>query len=185
MKNKLIVFWVIMAIVIASIVTIAVKPTKLGLDLIGGSRLVLEANPADNAPVTPEMMSRLHTAIDSRVNKLGVSETVVQRSGDKRLVVEIPNVSDLNQAKEYLGETAELDFRKLVTQADGSNAWVTTGVTGKDLKNADYGTDAMGNYQVNLEFNIEGTKKIAKVTAELLENQWQYFSMEIYNHILQ
>ena len=183
MKNKLIVFWVIMAIVIASIVTIAVKPTKLGLDLIGGSRLVLEANPADNAPVTPEMMSRLHTAIDNRVNKLGVSETVVQRSGDKRLVVEIPNVSDLNQAKEYLGETAELDFRKLVTQADGSNAWVTTGVTGKDLKNADYGTDAMGNYQVNLEFNIEGTKKIAKVTAELLEKPMAiFFNGDLQSH---
>ena len=41
MKNKLIMFWVIMAIVIASIVAIVVKPTKLGLDLIGGSRLVL------------------------------------------------------------------------------------------------------------------------------------------------
>ena len=107
MKNKLIMFWAIVLIVIASIVTIAVKPTKLGLDLVGGSRLVLEAQPINNTTVTPDMMASLHFAIENRVNKLGVSETVVQRSGEKRLVVEIPDVSDLNQAKAYIGETAE------------------------------------------------------------------------------
>ena len=118
MKNKLIMFWAIVIIVIASIVTICVKPTKLGLDLVGGSRLVLEAQPANNAVVTPDMMSSLQFAIENRVNKLGVSETVVQRAGDKRLVVEIPDVSDLNQAKAYIGETAELDFRKPVMKGE-------------------------------------------------------------------
>ena len=47
MKNKLILFWAIIAIVITSIVIIATKPTKLGLDLVGGSRLVLEAQTTD------------------------------------------------------------------------------------------------------------------------------------------
>ena len=83
MKNKLIMFWAIVLIVIASIVTICVKPTKLGLDLVGGSRLVLEAAPT-NGIVTPDMMSSLQFAIENRVNKLGVSETVVQRSGEKK-----------------------------------------------------------------------------------------------------
>ena len=41
---------------IISIVVIAVKPTKLGLDLVGGSRLVLEAQPINNTQVTPDMM---------------------------------------------------------------------------------------------------------------------------------
>ena len=41
-----------------------------------------------------------------------VVETVVQRQGEKRLVVEIPAVKDLNQAKKFLGETAELAFKK-------------------------------------------------------------------------
>ena len=95
MKNKLILFWTIVVIIIASIVTICTKPTKLGLDLVGGSRLVLEASPA-NGIVTPDMMSSLQFAIENRVNKLGVAETVVQRAGDRRLVVEIPDVSDLN-----------------------------------------------------------------------------------------
>lgn len=87
MKNKLILFWMIVAIVIASIVIICTKPTKLGLDLVGGSRLVLEAQTSDTiAQITPDMMSSLQFAIENRVNKLGVSETVVQRAGDKRLV---------------------------------------------------------------------------------------------------
>ena len=71
MKNKLIMFWAIVVIVIASIITICVKPTKLGLDLVGGSRLVLEAQTTDTiAQITPDMMASLQFAIENRVNKL-------------------------------------------------------------------------------------------------------------------
>ena len=175
MKNKLITFWIIMLIVIACVVAIIVKPTKLGLDLVGGSRLVLEAQPVNNEPVTPEMMSSLHFAIENRINKLGVSETVVQRSGEKRLVIEIPAISDLNQAKAYLGETAELDFRKLVVLPNGTQDWVTTGLTGKDLKRADLDKDVRGAWQVNLEFNNEGKAKLTEVTTELLKKPMAIF----------
>ena len=176
MKNKLILFWVIVAIVITSIVTIVVKPTKLGLDLVGGSRLVLEAQTTDTiSQITPDMMASLHFAIENRVNKLGVSETVVQRSGDKRLVVEIPDVSDLNQAKAYLGETAELDFRKMVVQ-NGTEVWVPTGLTGKDLTRANLSTNSQnGQWVVDLEFNGAGTKKFAELTKALLGQQMAIF----------
>ena len=176
MKNKLITFWAIVLIVIASIVTIFVKPTKLGLDLVGGSRLVLEAQPLNNAQVTPDMMSSLQFAIENRVNKLGVSETLVQRSGEKRLVVEIPNISDLNQAKAYLGETAELDFRKPVMLPNNMEAWVTTGLTGKDLTKANLSTNSQnGQWVVDLEFNAEGTKKFAELTRNMVGQQMAIF----------
>lgn len=169
MKNKLILFWVIVLIVIASVVTICVKPTKLGLDLVGGSRLVLEAQPANNAVVTPDMMSSLQFAIENRVNKLGVSETVVQRAGDKRLVVEIPDVSDLNQAKAYIGETAELDFRKPVMLKDGETAWEKTGLSGKQLNRANLSTNSQnGQWVVDLEFDGEGTKMFAELTKKMV-----------------
>ena len=84
MKNKILMFWFIVAVVIVSTVLIFVKPTKLGLDLVGGSRLVLEAETTDSiAKITPDVMSRLQFAIEQRVNKLGVAETVVQQIGDK------------------------------------------------------------------------------------------------------
>ena len=167
MKNKLIMFWAIVIIVIVSVVTICTKPTKLGLDLVGGSRLVLEAQPT-NAQVTPDMMSSLQFAIENRINKLGVSETVVQRAGDKRLVVEIPDVTDLNQAKEYIGETAELDFRQPVIK-NGETVWEPTGLTGKDLDKANLSSNSQnGQWVVDLEFNGEGTKKFAELTKKLV-----------------
>ena len=174
MKNKLIMFWAIVIIVIVSVITICTKPTKLGLDLVGGSRLVLEAAPA-NGIVTPDMMSSLQFAIENRVNKLGVSETVVQRAGDKRLVVEIPDVSDLNQAKAYLGETAELEFKKPVMQG-GEIEWVESGLTGKDLTKAMLSSNASnGQWVVDLEFNTEGTKKFAELTKKMVGQQMAIF----------
>ena len=176
MKNKLILFWVIVAIVITSIVIIVTKPTKLGLDLVGGSRLVLEAQTTETiSQITPDMMASLHFAIENRVNKLGVSETVVQRSGDKRLIVEIPDVSDLNQAKAYIGETAELDFRKAVTH-NGTEVWVPTGLTGKDLTRANLSTNSQnGQWVVDLEFNGTGTKKFAELTKSMVGQQMAIF----------
>ena len=94
MKNKILMFWFIVAIVIVSAIIIVVKPTKLGLDLVGGSRLVLEAQTTKEiAKITPEVMGRLQFAIEQRVNKLGVAETVVQQTGEKRLIIEIPSVT--------------------------------------------------------------------------------------------
>ena len=176
MKNKLILFWAIVLIVIVSIVTICTKPTKLGLDLVGGSRLVLEAQTTDTiSHITPDMMSSLQFAIENRVNKLGVSETVVQRSGEKRLVVEIPDVKDLNQAKAYLGETAELDFRKPVMK-NGTEEWVATGLTGKDLTSANLSTNSQnGQWVVDLEFNAQGTKKFATLTKNMVGQQMAIF----------
>ena len=168
MKNKILLFWIIVALVIFSIAMIVIKPTKLGLDLVGGSRLVLEAQTTPTiAKITPEMMDSLQFAIENRVNKLGVAETVVQRQGEKRLVVEIPAVKDLNQAKKFLGETAELAFKKEVQDKNGVK-WVDTGLTGNDLNRANLSTSSSGQWVVDLEFNDKGTKKFAELTQQLV-----------------
>jgi preprotein translocase subunit SecD len=88
MNQKKFMLLVIILLVIASIVTIALKKPKLGLDLIGGSRLVLEAQTTSNVKViTPDVMDSLQFAIEKRVNALGVAETVVQKAGEKRLIL--------------------------------------------------------------------------------------------------
>ncbi len=178
MKNKLVLFWAIIAIMIASITIILTRPTKLGLDLVGGSRLVLEAQTTETIKeITPDMMTSLHFAIENRVNKLGVSETIVQRSGDKRLVVEIPDVSDLNQAKAYLGETAELEFKAPLRNSTGEViGWESTGLTGKDLKKASVSsTGTLAEPVVALEFNFEGQKKFAELTKKLYKQPMAIF----------
>ena len=176
MKNKIIMFWAIVLIVIASIITIFVKPTKLGLDLVGGSRLVLEAQTTKSvAEITPEVMERLQFAIENRVNKLGVAETVVQQIGDKRLLVEIPNVTDLKEAKAFLGETAQLEFKKEAVRKDGTTEWVETGLTGQDLAKSMLTTDSVGHWVVSLEFKAEGSRKFAELTKELVNKPMAIF----------
>lgn len=162
-------FWVIAAIVIACAITIFVKPTKLGLDLVGGSRLVLEAQTTPTvARITPDMMDSLRFAIENRVNKLGVAETVVQQTGEKRLLIEIPNISDLAKAKEFLGETAELDFRKEGPIVNGEQGWISTDLSGKDLSKAILSTSQSGQWVVDLQFNDKGTKKFGELTSKMV-----------------
>lgn len=168
MKNKIILFWVIVAITIASCAVVYFKPASLGLDLVGGSRLILEAVPSsDVKKITPDVMDSLQYAIENRINALGVGETNVQKVGDKRLMVEIPNITDTKKAKEFLGETAQLEFKEPGRTIDGYQEWISTGLTGKDLKKASAGTSSMGEWIVSLEFNAEGAKKFAELTKKL------------------
>lgn len=169
MKNKKMMFWAIVGIVIVSIITIMVKPTKLGLDLVGGSRLVLEAQTTPTvAKITPEMMDSLRFAIENRVNKLGVAETVVQQTGEKRLLIEIPNISNLSKAKEFLGETAELEFKREGKPINGQPTWISTGLSGKDLSKSLLNTSQNGQWVVDLQFNDKGTRKFADLTTQLV-----------------
>ncbi|MGN0031336.1 MAG: protein translocase subunit SecD [Candidatus Gastranaerophilaceae bacterium] len=177
MKNKIIMFWIVVAIVIACIFTIYKKPTKLGLDLVGGSRIMLEARTTDTVrTINPEVMSQLQYAIETRVNKLGVAETSVAQVGDKRLLVEIPNVTDLKEAEAFLGKTALLEFKQPVLDANGQQKrdekgmllWESAGLTGEDLKSAEIAADQTGQWTVDLEFNAKGSNKFAELTQKLV-----------------
>ena len=178
MKNKIILFWAIVIIVIACLGVIIKKPTSLGLDLVGGSRLTLEAQTsATIKKITPEIMDSLQYAIENRVNALGVGETTVQKIGEKRLMIEIPNISDTTKAKEFLGETAELEFKKPNgVNENGEVIWESTGLTGKDLKKALVGSSpGNGEWVVSIEFNQEGAKKFANLTRQLVGQQMAIF----------
>ena len=176
MKNKIILFWIIVVVAIASIAIIVTKPTKLGLDLAGGSRLVLEAQTTKAIPqITDDVMNTLQFSIENRVNKLGVSETMVHRVGEKRLLVEIPGETDLQKAKTYIGETAQLEFKKPSTGANGERIWLDADLTGRDLTKSTLTTDSAGQWVVSLEFNSVGAKKFADLTKELVGQEMAIF----------
>ena len=169
MRNKKLMFWAIILLVIAAGFVIWKKPTKLGLDLVGGSRLVLQAQKTANiAKITPDMMDSLQYAIENRVNAMGVSETTVQKAGDNRLIVEIPSISDPAKAKEFLGETADLEFKRPVEAFNGTQSWASTGLTGKDVQKAMVSTSSGGQWVVSLEFKPSGAKKFGQLTQELV-----------------
>ncbi len=177
MKNKLILFWLIIAVALSSAFVVYKKPTSLGLDLVGGSRLMLEAQTSPSVPnITPEIMDSLQYAIENRVNALGVGETIVQRVGAKRLLIEIPNITDTAKAKEFIGQTAQLEFKRPKILDDGTQDWESTDLTGKDLKKALVGSNpTTGEWMVELEFNLEGAKKFSDLTKELTGKQMAIF----------
>ncbi|NER83736.1 MAG: protein translocase subunit SecD [Leptolyngbya sp. SIO1D8] len=102
----------ILGLAIAAIVVISQVPTRLGLDLRGGTQLTLQIQPTEEIPViTARDMEAVQRVISGRINELGVSETSVQQLGQNQLLVQLPGVSDPEQAQRVLGETARLEFR--------------------------------------------------------------------------
>lgn len=85
------------------------KPYILGLDLQGGVQLVYQADLTD-VQNSGEAMSGLRDVIERRVNMFGVSEPVVQIQGQDRLLVELPGVTDVQQAIQMIGQTPYLEF---------------------------------------------------------------------------
>ncbi len=146
---------------------------KLGLDLRGGSQLLLQALPSKLVPeLTPEVMNGVETVINNRVNSLGVSETIVQRSGKDRLIVELPGIKDPQQAKDRIGTTALLEFKELDAGPDGRPVWKDVGLTGADFKHAQAQPMVGGaNWRITFEFKPEGAKKFADLTSRLVGRQ--------------
>lgn len=103
---------VILALTIAAVAVITQVPTQLGLDLRGGSQLTLQVQPTEAIPnISERELEAVQTVVEGRVNGLGVSEAVVQQLGNDQLLVQLPGVSDPQQAERVLGGTAQLEFR--------------------------------------------------------------------------
>ncbi|MFG1883045.1 protein translocase subunit SecD [Micromonospora sp. NPDC049102] len=95
---------------------------KLGLDLIGGTRMTLEAtNNVDGKPPTAENLEEARQIIESRVNAFGVAEAEVVTEGNRNIVISLPGE---NRDLTDVGSAAELRFRKVLKAADGSGTAV-------------------------------------------------------------
>ncbi|WP_232290272.1 protein translocase subunit SecD [Micromonospora sp. ATCC 39149] len=93
---------------------------RLGLDLVGGTRLTLEAtNSLDGKPPTAENLEEARQIIESRVNAYGVAEAEVVTEGNRNIVISLPGE---NRDLTDVGSAAELRFRKVLKAADGSGA---------------------------------------------------------------
>lgn len=170
-KNPKLMLLVIVALVVLSVLVVIPnspihKAPRLGLDLKGGTRLTLQAEPTASVPdITPEVMKSLHSVIERRVNGMGVAEAVVQQAGERRLLVEIPGITDPEEAKRVLGKVGNLEFRRLV---DGE--FVPSGVSGKDLQSAQVSTDVGGQWSIAFTLTPQGAQRFGKLTSELVVN---------------
>jgi len=137
------------------------KPVALsirqGLDLQGGTHVVLQTIDTPDAKVDDDAVNRVVKIIERRINELGLTEPTIQRQGKDRIIVELPGVKDPDKAIAMLGRTALLEFKDVTGK---------TVLTGKDLKNSKAHVGQNNQAVVGLEFNEEGAKKFATLTAQ-------------------
>ena len=83
---------------------------QLGLDLRGGSHIVLQAKPTPQTPITNDAMDGVLRVIRNRIDQLGVAEPAITREGGDRIVVELPGIDNPQHAIDLIGKTALLQF---------------------------------------------------------------------------
>lgn len=176
------------------------RPFKLGLDLSGGTQLVYRADVSQTpASEVSDSMAALRDTIERRVNLFGVSEPIVQteRTGvlaeekEERLIIELPGVTDTEEAIRLIGQTPVLEFRLLKSDQEEAlidienmstssinQMFEPAAITGKHLASAQLQFQTGAGYAntpvVVLNFNGEGTDIFAKLTKE---NVGRYFAI--------
>lgn len=159
---------------------------KLGLDLSGGTHLVYEADTSkvEEGEIDAAMTS-LRDVIERRVNIFGVSEPLVQVEksgivglGEQRLIVELPGVTDVNEAIRLIGATPILEFKLVkvgvnpleivsTSTPQVGDLFEETGITGTLLERASLEFEpTTGEPAVLVQFNSEGKALFGKVTEE-------------------
>ncbi|OGG62738.1 protein-export membrane protein SecD [Candidatus Kaiserbacteria bacterium RIFCSPHIGHO2_02_FULL_49_34] len=184
---------------------------KKGLDIAGGTQLIYVADTTHVDPAeVKNLMNVLRDVIEKRINVFGVSEpliytetgSAVSDAPAHRLVVELPGVTNIDEAVAQIGATPHLEF-KLVNRApevlaaqqkyaEGKfdeltpdevdalvNAYIDTGLTGRYVTNAIVGFSQGGSGfsepVVNLTFNSEGSKLFADITGAHVGEQLAIF----------
>jgi preprotein translocase subunit SecD len=169
---------------------------KLGLDLNGGTELTYEADVSQLGEdvSVKDSMNALRDVIERRVNVFGVSEPIIQveeanvaeGTSKHRLIVELPGVTDIDEAVRLIGQTPILDFR-LVTGTEEQFAaastteqmatlFTSTGLTGRLLEKARLEFNPNTSEPiVALVWNDQGKELFAKITRENVGSQLSIF----------
>lgn len=165
-----------------------VKAT-LGLDLVGGTELVYQADLSASTDKLKDL-NNLKNVFRSRIDSLGVAEPSLQTSGNDKIIIELPGIKNVEQAIDRIGATYELVFMTEGTAENGvqlqdfyesgylyPNYWVKSDLTGRELVSAET-TFQGGNTNsvksepvVSLKFNNSGQQKFTQLTKNNLQKQ--------------
>jgi len=151
-------FWVVIgAIIVVFCATIGglAGSIRQGLDLQGGTHIVMQAEDTEQNAVTQEAMTQVIAIMQQRINEMGLTEPLIQQEGANRIIIELPGEKDPQRAIDTIGKTAVLEFK----DEEGNTA-----LTGEDLRDAREQMDQGKNPVVALEFTEEGGDKFAALT---------------------
>ncbi|ADB33724.1 protein-export membrane protein SecD [Kribbella flavida DSM 17836] len=96
-------------------VVLTARP-ELGLDLRGGTQIVLETSDSPTVKADQNSTDKALEVLRRRIDALGVTEPSVTRQGERRIIVELPGVQDPREAAEVIGKTAQLSFHEVLDQ---------------------------------------------------------------------
>ncbi|RAY12079.1 protein translocase subunit SecD [Actinomadura craniellae] len=170
------------AIIALSVYFVIDRPARLGLDLRGGTQIVLETKDAPNAKANRESTDRALEVLRKRVDALGVSEPSMTRSGERRIIVELPDLQDPTRAAEVIGKTAQLTAHPVLANdgkaakgqqiiPDESGQPIKIGpaaLTGEGIGKATAGFDTQQGqgWFITIDFRGNGGKAWQQVTAK-------------------
>ncbi|WP_328864707.1 protein translocase subunit SecD [Streptomyces sp. NBC_00304] len=171
-------------LLVAVLITLTMSP-RLGLDLQGGTRMVLQAKDSTTAKADRESTDRTLEVLRKRIDSLGVAEPTLTRSGEDRIIVELPDVQDPRKAAEVIGRTAQLTFHAVQGPGtpDGSGAKDGTtlpdeqgrrlalgpaALSGAGVKDASASFDAQqgAGWSVSLDFHKDAGRDWTRLTGE-------------------
>ncbi len=172
---------------------------NLGLDLQGGSHIVLQAESTPQTPISNDAMDGVLKIIRNRVDQLGVAEPAITRQGRDRILVELPGIQNPQRAIELIGKTALLEFVDTADQSLPTDAeWQGTDtvilpnkstlalhkkiiLTGADLKDAHGTFDQFGRPQVAFTFKSSAARTFEDYTAK---NIGRYLTIVLDNRVI-
>ena len=171
---------------ISTYVVLTARP-QLGLDLRGGAQIVLETQDSPTVKADANSTGKALEVLRRRVDALGVAEPSVTQSGDRRIIVELPGVSDPREAAEVIGKTAQLTFHEVLDvvptkpaepaagelyldsdQGDGVLRLAKPAMTGEGVGGADAVLDPQQgpDWFVTIDFKGDGGKTWAQITGK-------------------
>ncbi|MET7311465.1 MULTISPECIES: protein translocase subunit SecD [unclassified Streptomyces] len=171
-------------LLVSVLITLTMSP-RLGLDLQGGTRMVLQAKDSATTKADRESTDRTLEVLRRRIDSLGVAEPTLTRSGEDRIIVELPDVQDPRKAAEVIGRTAQLSFHAVqgpgTEQEKGKAAGLTlpdeegrslalgpARLTGAGVKDAGASFDAQqgAGWTVALDFHRSAGRDWTRLTGE-------------------
>lgn len=160
-------------LVLVSVVAFMPPQQKInqGLDIQGGLSVVLTAKSTDGGAVSAEDMEKSRAIIETRVNALGASEATVALQGDDQILVQIPGMSDTEEALETIGKTGVLEFARLDSFTDEN---VKNAIMYGQYMTQETVTDAAGNQlptgEVQYTLQVEPGTYTPIVTGDNINN---------------
>ncbi|MET9543919.1 protein translocase subunit SecD [Streptomyces sp. NPDC006627] len=181
---------VAVCVVALSLYVALTQTARLGLDLRGGTHIVLETKDSPTVVADAASTDRALEVLRQRVDALGVAEPGLARSGEKRIIVELPGVQDPRKAAEVIGRTAQLTVHPVTGEspdpggakpaADGARTLADpdrpgnhlvlgpTALSGTGVKDAEARLDpqSLAGWTVSLDFHGTAGDAWARVTGK-------------------